>query len=74
MTLYIIQSHSGELLDRHLGWTASARADDLFRTPHRDIALNQLIELNARDVHLRAQVVACDKDDRGLPDLSCVVA
>ena len=74
MTLYIIQSHSGEFLTRQLEWAADVRAGDLFQTPHRDVALNQLIELNARDINLRASVKTCDSDDRGQPDLTSLAA
>ncbi|MGD9660850.1 MAG: hypothetical protein AB7U63_06210 [Porticoccaceae bacterium] len=68
MLLYIIQKPSGEVLDRHLNWI-SADEDSalLFRTPHKDVALNQLIELTARDIHLRARVVACNSNDRDNP-------
>lgn len=67
MTLYILENHRGEFLDKQLNWVSAGEAGNLFHTPHRDVALNQLIELNARDIHLRAKVVACEADDRGRP-------
>jgi hypothetical protein len=67
MTLYILENHLGEFLDKQLTWVCAAQAGNLFHSPHRDVALNQLIELNARDIHLRANVVACEADDKGRP-------
>lgn len=67
MTLYIIQAASGKFLDKHLVWLETPLASQFFRTPHRDVALNQLIELNAKDVHLRAWVIACESNERGDP-------
>lgn len=67
MTLYILENHRGELLDKQLNWVSATETSNLLHFPHRDVALNHLIELNARDIHLRAKVVACDADDRGRP-------
>ena len=67
MQLYIIQSQNGQVLDKHLNWVNGAETAQLFNTAHKDVALNQLIEVNARDIHLRAQVVACACNDKGNP-------
>lgn len=74
MSLYVIQSRSGQFLDKHLGWQDYPNPAQLFSTPHKDIALNQLIELNAKDVQLRASVVACQADERGNPILETPLA
>ncbi len=73
MTLYILQNQRGEFLDKQLNWVP-AEAGNLFHSPHRDVALNQLIELNARDIRLRARVVACEADDKGRPQAASVAA
>ena len=73
MTLYIIELMSGEFLDRHQAWVKAPNADALFQTPHKDVALNQLIELNAKDINLRARVITCDTDDRGQPEQALAV-
>ncbi|MCB1616645.1 MAG: hypothetical protein KDI30_11575, partial [Pseudomonadales bacterium] len=39
----------------------------LFVSPHRDIALNQLIEANARDIEARLELVDCEMDEKRLP-------
>lgn len=67
MTLYIIENQRGEYLDKQLNWVPPSENANLFHSPHRDVVLNQLIELNARDIHLRARVVACEADERGRP-------
>lgn len=74
MTLFIIQSQTGEFLDRNLAWVTDAHPTALFQTPHRDVALNQLIELNAKNINLRARVITCDANDRGQPDMTFVAA
>ena len=55
------------MLDKHFQWTHDIESSPLFYTPHRDIALNQLIELNAKDISLRAEIVECAADSKGRP-------
>ena len=55
------------MLDKHLQWTHDIESSRLFYTPHRDTALNQLIELNAKDISLRAEIVECGADSKGRP-------
>ena len=69
MKIFIIKSHDGSLLGKDLSWLDGANANLLFSAPHRDIALNQLIELNAKDINLRAQIIECDADKKGRPAL-----
>ena len=61
------------MLDKELQWAPEIIARRIFNTPNRDIALNQLIELNAKDVNLRADVVECDLGPNGVPMLSVEV-
>jgi|TARA_B110000483_G_scaffold221345_1_gene277225 hypothetical protein len=67
MKTYIIQSQDMATLDKHLQWTHNVDSSSLFYTPHRDIALNQLIELNAKNISLRASIVECAADPKGRP-------
>jgi hypothetical protein len=69
MKIFIIKSHDGSQLGKDLSWLDGANANLLFSAPHRDIALNQLIELNAKDINLRAQIIQCDADKKGRPAL-----
>ena len=65
MVRYILQMSDGRVLGKDLTWTSHAKNNPLFSTEHHDIALNKLIELNAKDIDLRAKVTACDVDDKG---------
>ena len=70
MSVFVIQSASGELLGKNLEWINSAVPSHLFQSPHKDVAVNQLIEVNAKDPALRARVIACEINDRGQPDIT----
>jgi hypothetical protein len=67
MTLFIVRDATGNLLTKDLSWTMDCVTTELFKTPHKDVALNQLLELNASDVGLRAQIVACEVDNKNRP-------
>jgi|TARA_B110000090_G_scaffold192150_1_gene225317 hypothetical protein len=69
MKIFIIKSHDGSLLGKDLAWVDGANANLIFTAQHRDIALNQLIELNAKDIHLRAEIAECEADKKGRPAL-----
>jgi hypothetical protein len=67
MKIYIIKSHDESILGKDFDWLDGTNASLIFNTPHRDIALNQLIELNAKDINLRAQIIECEADKKGRP-------
>ncbi len=69
MKIYILQKHDKTTLNSDLEWISDIKPSDVFYTRHRDIALNQLIELNAKNIDLRADIVECDADSKGRPVL-----
>ena len=68
MKIYIIKIKT-EAFGQGSEWLDGTDASQVFNTAHRDIALNQLIELNAKDISLRAQIVDCEADKKGYPIL-----
>ena len=69
MTVFILQNQHDQFLDKSLQWVDSCNSGQLFKHAHRDITLNQLMELNAKDVQLRATIIACQLDAKGNPVL-----
>jgi hypothetical protein len=69
MTVFILQNQHDQFLDKSLQWVNHCGAKQLFKNSHRDIALNQLMELNAKDIQLRAKLVTCPLDAKGNPVL-----
>ncbi len=70
MKIYILQTQDQRTLNRDLEWSSEAERTIVFCTPYRDIALNQLIELNAKDIDMRASIVECEADAKGRPLLT----
>ena len=60
MIKFVLQNADGRYFGKDLDWIAELKASAIFCCEHQDQALNKLVELNAKDINLRAQVVACD--------------
>lgn len=68
-TLYVIRNQNRHYLGRHGEWLDGSHVPALFRSEHRDVAVNELVELNLRDIALRAEIMACDPDSHGNPQV-----
>ena len=65
MIIYILQMLDGRFLSKDLEWISGLDNNDLYTAEHKDTALNKLVELNAKDINLRATVVRCEIDAQG---------
>ena len=66
-SVFIIQNQEALFLSRQKEWVADGKQDVLFKTPHHDLALNELFELTAKHPELRAAVIEAQTNNRGLP-------
>ena len=66
-TVFIIINQHQQWLGKQQQWVEHDDVVHCFRTPHYDIALNQLIESNARDTEMRLSLLECPLDSRGNP-------
>ncbi|MAZ88815.1 MAG: hypothetical protein CL693_14340 [Cellvibrionaceae bacterium] len=66
-TIFLLQNQHKSFLNKQGEWCSGREAASLYRTVHRDEALNQMIEVNSRDYTLRLKILECETNDRGLP-------
>ena len=64
---FVIRNQLGQYLTRKGEWVSGRDTSVLFQQPWHDQALNQLIEINAKDIALRGQVLELELDDKGRP-------
>ena len=69
MKVYILKTQNNLVLNKNFEWSFEPHRDSIFSSLHRDIALNQLIELNAKDISLRVSIAECESDPKGRPIL-----
>ena len=63
-TTFVIQNQAGQYCTKKSEWVSGKDAAVLFHQVHHDQALNQLIELNAKNISLRGVVIElalCEK-------------
>ncbi|MCT2529304.1 hypothetical protein N2382_00420 [SAR92 clade bacterium H921] len=69
MKVYILKTQDNMFLNKNFEWSLEPHRDSIFHSQHRDIALNQLIEINAKDISLRVSIVEYEADSKGRPIL-----
>jgi len=65
--LYILQNREGLFLGKQKDWLDGRDRGALYKTPHRDEAINLKVEVSAKDFEQRITILSCQADERGLP-------
>ena len=63
-TAYVVRNQLGQYLTKKAEWCSGRDASVVFCKPHFDEALNQLFEINTKDIELRGKVVEVDIEDK----------
>lgn len=63
-TAYVVRNQLGQYLTKKAEWCSGRDANVVFCKPHFDEALNQLFEINTKDIQLRGKVVEVEVDDK----------
>lgn len=66
-TVFVIKNQTGQFLSKQQEWLDAGQSQTLFRTAHRDEAINTVFEVSSKDIYLRAEIVACPVDGKGQP-------
>ena len=65
--VFVIRNQHGQFLGKQNQWLDESEPAAAWRSPHRDIALNHLIECNARDIEQRLLLLQCPVNDKDIP-------
>ena len=64
---FVIRNHQDFYLDKHKEWVDGRENQTLFRTQHKDEAINMVVELSSKDISLRAQYIECELNNKKQP-------
>ena len=64
VTAYVVCNQLGQYLTKKGEWCSGKDANQVFFKPHFDEALNQLFEVNTKDIELRGKVVEVEVEDK----------
>lgn len=65
--LFILQNQDKLFFGKQKDWLDGRDPGSLYKTPHKDEAINQLVEVSSKDYTQRIKVLACAANDKGLP-------
>lgn len=66
-TAFLLQNQLKYLLNKQREWVDATDLKSLYQTPHKDEAINQKVEVNAKDYTQRIHLLECPLNDKGLP-------
>lgn len=69
-TVFVIRNQQGQYLSKQQEWVDGADNHVLYRTRHRDEAINSIFEVSSRDIYLRAETIVCELDGKNNPALA----
>jgi hypothetical protein len=65
--LFILQNQDKLFLGRQNNWLDGRDLAALFKTAHKDEAINQMFEASSKDYKQRIKVLTCSANEKGLP-------
>ncbi|MCQ3830069.1 hypothetical protein HXX02_11475 [Microbulbifer elongatus] len=65
--VYVLTNQHQQFLSKSNEWIDGRESTKLFRTEHKDVAINQMFEANTRDVALRIELLECKLDTKRQP-------
>lgn len=72
--VFIIQNHDQAYLGKHGDWIDGSEANHLFRSLHKDEAINMKVEQSVRNPQLRLSVIPCQLNEKGQLQLTATEA
>jgi hypothetical protein len=65
--LFILQNQDKLFLGRQNNWLDGRDLAALYKTPHKDEAINQMVEASSKDYKQRIKILSCSANEKGLP-------
>ncbi|WP_156820912.1 hypothetical protein [Dasania marina] len=71
--VYVVTNQDGYFASKQKVWLDGRDPKQLFRSPHKDEAINLVFELSSKDIHVRASTLLVELNDKGLPTVEVTV-
>lgn len=68
--VFVLQNQHKQFLSKQGQWTDGRDVGCLYRTEHKDEAINQVFEVSSKDYTLRVTSLVCELNERGQPLLA----
>ncbi|SHF27455.1 hypothetical protein SAMN04487965_1806 [Microbulbifer donghaiensis] len=67
--VYVLTNQYQQFLSKSNEWIDGREASRLFRSEYKDVAINQMFEANTRNVSLRIELLQCELNPKGQPQI-----
>lgn len=68
--VFILQNQYKHFLGKQSHWLDGRDLNALYKTPYKDEAINQMVEVSAKDYTQRIKIISCALNDKGQPDIA----
>jgi hypothetical protein len=68
-SVFILRNQQGLFTNRQGEWVNGREASGLFRTAHKDEAINEMFEISAKDPQQRIEIVSVEANSKGIPTI-----
>lgn len=65
--IFILQNQANLFLGKQNNWLDGRDLNALYKTVHKDEAINQMVEASSKDYTQRIKIVSCAPNEKGLP-------
>ena len=65
--VFVVSNQNGHFASKQKEWVDGREPKLLFRSPHKDEAINLVFELSSKDIYLRAEATSVDLDEKKQP-------
>ena len=67
--IFVIRNQLGQFWTRAGEWVDGREPQRVMKIKHQDEAVNLLVELSAKDIDLRGEIIAADLNEKGEPEI-----
>ena len=71
--VFVVKNQEGYFASKQKEWLDGREPRQLFRSPHKDEAINLVFEMSAKDIRVRAETIAVELDDKKFPIVEVTV-
>jgi hypothetical protein len=64
---FILQNHHKLFFGKNKEWVDGYDANAVYKTLHKDEAVNQMFEITSKDYQQRVKVISCELNEKALP-------
>lgn len=65
--IFILQNQINLFLGKQNNWLDGRDLNALYKTVHKDEAINQMVEASSKDYTQRVKIISCAPNEKGLP-------